>query len=86
MIVEYCSGGSLLSYLRRSRTDTNMLSLNHQLNMALQVAEGMEYLASKKVPNYPVIQVTIVLRVVSVSSVSIETWLLAIFWSQKREY
>ena len=49
VIVEYCSGGNLLNYLRNSRTDAGALTLNRQLNMALQVAVGMEYLASKQV-------------------------------------
>ena len=47
LIVEYCPGGNLLNYLRKHRSEA--FTLNHQLNMALQVAEGMEYLASKKV-------------------------------------
>ena len=50
VVVEYCSGGNLLHYLRKKRGDTvNPLSVPHQLNMGSQVACGMEYLSSKKV-------------------------------------
>lgn len=50
MIVEFCSKGSLLLYLRSKRTDhQDPLTLPHLLVMAHQVALGMNHLASKKV-------------------------------------
>ena len=49
VIVEYCPGGNLLEYLRRSRQATVPLSLKQQLHMCLQVSRGMEHLADKMV-------------------------------------
>lgn len=50
MIVEYCCNGNLLSYLRSKRKDqSSPLTVRHCVDMAAQVATGMEFLTSKDV-------------------------------------
>ena len=50
VIVEYCCNGNLLNYLRSKRNDqTSPLTARHCVDMAAQVATGMEFLASKDV-------------------------------------
>ena len=50
MIVEYCCNGNLLHYLRSKRNDqSSPLTARHCVDMAAQVATGMEFLASKDV-------------------------------------
>ena len=49
VIVEYCSGGNLLEYLRNKRHTSPSLTIEEQLDMCLQVSRGMEYLAFMKV-------------------------------------
>ena len=53
MIVEYCCNGNLLNYLRSKRNDqSSPLTARHCVDMAAQVATGMEFLASKDVRRY----------------------------------
>ena len=53
MIVEYCSNGNLLSYLRSKRNDhSSPLTARHCVDMATQVSTGMEFLTSKDVSQY----------------------------------
>ena len=50
VIVEYCCNGDLLSYLRSKRNDQESpLTARHCVDMAAQVATGMEFLTSKDV-------------------------------------
>ncbi len=49
VIVEFCEKGSLLHYLRSKRSG-DRLNSSHLVTMANQVALGMEYLTSRKVP------------------------------------
>ena len=50
IIVEYCSHGNLLYYLRSKRKDPqNPLCTWQLVEMARQIAKGMEHLASKNV-------------------------------------
>ena len=50
VIMEYCSGGNLLQYLRSKRGDKkDPLSTRRLIKMASQVATGMEFLAAKNV-------------------------------------
>jgi hypothetical protein len=46
ILLEYASGGRLLSYLHKKRP--NQLSRKDKVNFSLQIAKGMEYLASRK--------------------------------------
>ena len=50
VIVEYCSGGNLLHYLRKKNHNTaDSLTVAQQIDMGRQIASGMDYLSSKKV-------------------------------------
>ena len=53
VIVEFCSKGNLLMFLRSKRNDhQSPLTVRSSVDMAAQVATGMEFLASKKVHKY----------------------------------
>ena len=53
IIVEFCSKGNLLMFLRSKRNDhQSPLTVRSSVDMAAQVATGMEFLASKKVHKY----------------------------------
>ncbi len=52
IIVEYCTQGSLLSWLRARRSTasgTGLTTMRELIGMAKQVAVGMEFLVSKNV-------------------------------------
>ena len=50
IIVEICEKGNLLQFLRSKRGDIqNPISMKTMVSMSAQVANGMEYLTSKKV-------------------------------------
>jgi serine/threonine-protein kinase CTR1 len=44
--LEYCNGGSLFNLLHEPKETKEKLSTQQQLEYALQIAEGMEYLHS----------------------------------------
>ena len=48
ILLEYASGGRLLSYLHKQRPK-QQLSWKDRVSFSLQIAQGMEYLASRKV-------------------------------------
>ena len=53
VIVEYCCNGNLLKYLRSKRKDqSSPLTARQCVDMAAQVATGMEFLASKDVRSH----------------------------------
>ena len=53
VIVEFCSNGNLLMFLRSKRNDhQSPLTVRSSVDMAAQVATGMEFLASKNVHKY----------------------------------
>lgn len=50
IIVEFCEKGNLLQFLRSKRGDLNdTISMSTLVSMSVQVANGMEFLTSKKV-------------------------------------
>ena len=50
IIVEYCGNGNLLYFLRSKRSDQfSPLTSKHSMDMARQVASGMEHLAARNV-------------------------------------
>ena len=49
ILVEFASGGNLLSYLKQMRKDRQTMSWSKGLGFALQIANGMAHLADKEV-------------------------------------
>lgn len=49
IVVEFASGGSLLSVLKEKRHNGALLPWQTRLDYGLQIAKGMSYLASKQV-------------------------------------
>ena len=49
IVVEFASGGSLLSVLKEKRHNGSLLPWQTRLDYGLQIAKGMSYLASKQV-------------------------------------
>ena len=54
ILYEYCERGALKEYLQEHQGDVNMEVHESLFRFGLDIAKGMEYLASKKVSGYHV--------------------------------